>query len=156
MCPLANARQRGSAWHEQLSYLFFGVLTTLVNYAMFWLLSELWRGRYVLLANLLTFVAATAFAFLTNKQFVFRSRCWRPRVVLREALAFTAARLFSFAIEEVGLYLSAYVLELDRYRLGPVGGVMLSKIVLSVLAVVLNYFFSKFLVFAKQKGGRRE
>ena len=147
------ASQTRSPWQEQLFYLLFGVLTTLINYVMFWLLTELWHGRYVLAANLLTFIVATAFAFITNKQFVFCSHSWRPRLVLREGLSFTAARLFSFCIEEAGLYVSAYVLELDRLWLGPVNGVMASKILLSVLAVVLNYFFSKFLVFAKKKGG---
>lgn len=139
---------------EQLLYLFFGVLTTLINYGVFWLLSELWHGRYVLAANLLTFILATAFAFVTNKRFVFQSRSWRPRLVLREGLSFTAARVFSFCIEEAGLYVSAYVLMLDRFRLGPVNGVMAAKILLSVLAVVLNYFFSKFLVFAKKRGDK--
>lgn len=139
---------------EQLLYLFFGVLTTLINYGVFWLLSELWHGRYVLAANLLTFILATAFAFVTNKRFVFQSRSWRPRLVLREGLSFTAARVFSFCIEEAGLYVSAYVLMLDRFSLGPVNGVMAAKILLSVLAVVLNYFFSKFLVFAKKRGDK--
>lgn len=146
-------RQMRFPGHEQFSYLLFGVLTTLINYAMFWLLTELWHGRYVLAANLLTFIVATAFAFITNKQFVFRSCSWQLRVVIHEGISFTVARLFSFCIEEAGLYVSAYMLGLDRFQLGPINGVMVSKILLSVLAVVLNYFFSKFLVFAKKKGG---
>ncbi len=140
------------AWLEPFLYLFFGVLTTLINYGVFWLLNEMCGGRYVLLTNLATFIAATAFAFLTNKQFVFRSRSWRPGVVLREGASFTAARLFSFAIEEIGLYIAAYPLAMGKYRFGPIDGVMLAKILLSFLAVLLNYFFSKFLVFKRKKG----
>lgn len=147
-------RQEHLLWREQLLYLLFGVLTTLINYAIFWLLSEIWQGRYVLVSNLLTFLAATAFAFVTNKQFVFCSYSWRPRIVLHEGLSFIAARLFSFCIEEAGLYVSAYVLMMDRIQIGPINGVMGSKILLSVLAVILNYFFSKFMVFAKKKGGQ--
>lgn len=136
---------------EQIAYLFFGVLTTIINYGVFWLLTELWDGHYVLVANLITFVAATAFAYLTNKRFVFCSSRWDFAFVLRESAAFTAARLFSFAIEEVGLYVSTYMLELGRYTLWHINGVMLAKIVLSILAVVLNYFFSKFWVFTKRR-----
>lgn len=136
-------------YREQLAYLFFGVVTTVVNYAVFWLLSELLDGRYVLLINLAAFFAATAVAFVTNKLFVFCSASWKPSLLLREALAFYAARLFSFGVEEAGLYVSAYVLCLDRYWVGPVRGIMLAKILLSVVVVVLNYFFSKFFVFSK-------
>lgn len=146
-------REKLAAYREQLSYLFFGVLTTLVNYGMFWALNRLWQGRLVLLANLLTFLAATAFAFLTNKAFVFRSRDWRPSLLLRQAGAFAAARLFAFGLEEAGLYLAAYILRLDRFWVGPVDGVMAAKVLLSILAVVLNYFFSKFWVFSKKNKG---
>ena len=136
-----------TAWREQILYLFFGVLTTVINYGVFWLLEVLWQGRHVLLANLITFAAATLFAYVTNKIWVFRSRSWRPAVLAREGAAFVSARLFSFGLEEAGLWAAAYPLGLGRYRLGPVDGVMAAKIELSVVAVVLNYFFSKLLVF---------
>lgn len=142
-------------YKEQLSYLFFGVLTTIVNYGVFWLFHQAWQGRHVLFANLLTFLLATAFAYITNKVFVFRSPSWRPSFLAREALAFLVGRLFSFAVEELGLYIAAYVLHLGRYALWGVDGTMLSKVALSFLAVLLNYFFSKFLVFAKKDGGAK-
>lgn len=144
-------KNRLCAYREQLSYLFFGVLTTLINYGMFWALNTLWHGQYVLSANLLTFIAATAFAYITNKLFVFHSYQWKAEPVLREAASFTAGRLLSFAVEEAGLYASAYVLALNRYKVAGIDGVMLSKIVLSAFAVILNYFFSKFWVFSPKK-----
>ena len=63
--------------------------------------------------------------------------------------------MFSFGLEELGLYIAAYVLPLGRYALWGLDGVMLAKVALSFLAVLLNYFFSKLLVFAKkgEKGG---
>lgn len=143
-------------YREQVSYLFFGVLTTLVNYGVFWLLDKLWAGRYVLLNNAITFLLATAFAYVTNKRFVFRSPDWSARNLLREGASFLGARLFSFGVEEAGLALASYVLHLDRFVIGPIDGVFLAKVLLSVLAVILNYFFSKFLVFSqkKQKGDK--
>lgn len=142
-------------YKEQLSYLFFGVLTTIVNYGVFWLFHQAWQGRHVLFANLLTFLIATAFAYITNKIFVFRSPSWRLSYLAREALAFLVGRLFSFGIEELGLYIAAYVLGLGRFAIWGIDGTMLSKVALSFLAVLLNYFFSKFLVFAKKDGGAK-
>ena len=109
------------------------MLTTVLNYAVFWLFQQAWQGRHVLFANLLTCLIATAFAYVTNKVFVFHSPAWHPGFVLREALAFLSGRLFSFGIEEAGLYVAAYVLD----------GTMLSKIVVSFLAVLV--FWSAFL-----------
>lgn len=140
-----------SAYREQISYLFFGVLTTLINYSLFWLLDLLWCGRYVLTANLITFTVSTLFAYITNKIFVFQSHSWKPNVLAREVAVFVSSRLFSFALEEAGLYVAAYLMHLGRYDLGPFDGVMVAKVLLSAVAVVLNYFFSKFLVFSRKR-----
>ena len=133
---------------EEISYLFFGVLTTAVNWISFTVFySEVWHRNHEQLANLIAFVAAVTFAYLTNKIFVFRSREWSARVLLREAGAFIAARLFSFAFEEAGLYLAKNVFHLETYSIGAADGIMITKIALSVVVTVMNYFFSKFLIF---------
>ena len=72
--PTTSIKASLIKYRQQLSYLFFGVLTTLVNYGVFWLFQRAWQGRWLLFANLLTFLVATAFAYITNKVFVFR--CW--------------------------------------------------------------------------------
>lgn len=134
---------------EQIKYLFFGVCTTAVNYGVFWALTRALGLGAALWANVAAFIAATAFAFLTNKAFVFAQTSWKPAVLLREAAGFAGARLFSFAIEQAGLALSLRCLPLDAVRLCGVDGVMLVKIALSFLAVLLNYVFAKFLIFRK-------
>ena len=55
---------------ETLTYLIFGVLTTLVNYVVFWLFDRLLTEHWVLVTNAIAFVAAVAFAYVTNKLFV--------------------------------------------------------------------------------------
>ena len=141
-------RKLWERYQEELSYLFFGVCTTAVNYGVFLLFYTLWGDAGVLAENLIAFAAAVAFAYVTNK-FVFHSRDWSGAVLVREISAFTGARLFSFGLEELGLYLAAHVLRLGAYALFGIDGILLSKIALSVLATVLNYFFSKFLIFKK-------
>lgn len=143
---------------ETILYLIFGVLTTLVNYVLFWLGLKLFTERYTLLINVFCFIAAAAFAYVTNKLFVFESKSWRLSVLKKEIPAFFAARIFSFGLEEFGLWLSKDVFHVGRYELGlrlgshrvGVGGIMIAKIVLSVLVVLLNYFFSKLYIFRKK------
>ena len=102
---------------ETLTYLIFGVLTTLVNYVVFWLFDRLLTEHWVLVTN---------------------------------AIAFVAARLLSFGLEELGLLLARDVFHAASYTLLGIGGLMIAKILLSVLTVILNYFFSKFMVFTKK------
>ena len=138
-------------YREQLSYLFFGVLTTVVNYAVFWCLNALFESTLELLSNLIAFIASAIFAYITNKLFVFESRSWKVSVVAAEIVSFFGARIFSFCIEEAGLWFSVSVLHLRQYEFWIINGVMIAKILLSVIVVVLNYFFSKFFIFSKKK-----
>ena len=140
---------------EELSYLFFGVLTTVINYAVFFLFHILWPDRFVLLSNLIAFAAAVTFAFVTNKIYVFRSRDWSWPVLRREAGAFLAARVFSFGVEEAGLWAAAYLFHAEQYVLWGIDGILLTKVFLSVVVTVMNYFFSKFLIFKKADSQRQ-
>lgn len=133
---------------ETVSYLTFGVLTTLVNYVTFALILCFFGEGSTLAANAVAFVAAVAFAYITNKLFVFRSKSWSRGVLAREISSFVGARLFSFAFEELGLLMCMW-LSVEQYSLFGVNGIMIAKIILSVVVVILNYFFSKFFIFKK-------
>ena len=134
----------------QIRYLFFGVLTTIVNYVSFaaalWLLGT----NATLVANAVSFVLATAFAYVTNKQYVFRSPGWRPSVIAHEFAAFTGTRLFSFALEELGLLIGVHGLGVARYEWLGISGVLILKVILSFVSVLLNYLFSRYWIFCKK------
>lgn len=134
---------------ETILYLVFGGLTTLVNYAVFWLGIRLFGEDRALLVNLVSFVAAAVFAYVTNKLFVFESRSWAPAVLRRELPSFFGARIVSFLLEEAGLWLATGPLRAGDYQLLGVSGVMIAKVILSVAVVVLNYLFSKLFIFKK-------
>ena len=134
---------------ELIDYLVFGVLTAVVNYGVFALLKAWWGDGNILIANLVTFIVATLFAYVTNKLFVFKSKTAALPACLKELIAFFGARLSSFALEEFGLFLCADVFHLGVYSLFGIDGIMISKIVLSFVAVIINYFFSKFWIFKK-------
>lgn len=141
-------------YREQIMYLIFGAGTTIVSWVVFEYAYR-WLGvRLVWLSNLLSFIAAVIFAYITNKLFVFRSRSWDPRFLWKEISSFLAARIVSFFFEELGMILCVQVFHFGEYSLLGVDGAMVSKIALSVIVVILNYFFSKFVVFKKRQTGQ--
>lgn len=139
---------------ETVLYLLFGVLTTAVNYIVFYAFYQA-LGLSSLLSNAVAFMAAVIFAYFVNKIFVFESKSWAPAVILPEILQFTAARVFSFLLEEAGLLICDNWLDLGRYRIFAlwgieVDGVLLSKLAMAVIVVILNYVFCKWIIFKKK------
>jgi putative flippase GtrA len=137
--------------NETFSYLFFGILTTIVNYSIFIVGLSLIGKEDVLIVNVFAFVGATLFAYITNKIFVFRSHKWCVKHVLLELGKFSGARLFSLLLEQLGLYVASEWLELGNYFLFSINCLIIAKIMLSFASVLLNYFASKFVVFKKEK-----
>ncbi len=143
---------------ETVTYLVFGVLTTVVNFAVFkgfdLLFTKTVEVDLVLLTNIIAWVVSVAFAFVTNKLFVFESKSWQSSVLRKELPSFVSARLFSLGVEELGLLIFIRWLGFDSFVLEvlpnfAIGGKMLTKIGLSVIIVVMNYVFSKFVIFNK-------
>ena len=122
-----------------LVYLVFGVLTTVVNYAVYLPVYN-WLGLSAAVSNMIAWVAAVAFAFLTNKPFVFQSHDWSFKTVLPELSKFVGCRVASGAMETVILFLAVDLLHWD-------GNIW--KFVTQVLVVILNYVASKLIVFKK-------
>lgn len=122
---------------DVLSYLIFGVLTTIVNY-LFYLPAYNLLGFSAALSNAIAWVVAVAFAYLTNKPFVFKSHDWSSRTVIPELTKFVSCRLASGAAETLILLVSVDIM-------GWNGNIW--KLVTQFLVLVMNYIGSKFLVF---------
>ena len=125
---------------DVLSYLFFGGLTTVVNYLLYFPLYN-WLHFSATVSNAIAWVFAVAFAYLTNKPFVFKSHDWSAKTVVPELAKFVGCRVGSGVVETVLLLVCVDWLAWD-------GNIM--KIVTSVLVVVLNYIASKLIVFRKR------
>lgn len=142
-------------YKELIVYVVFGVLTTVVNFAVFWIFSKILGEDLYLVNNAVAWIVSVIFAYVTNKLWVFESKSWAMKLVVKEVVEFVAARLFSFAVEEGGLLLFVNVLGFDKYSITILGfaitGQLIAKVVLAVIVVILNYFFSKFVIFAKKK-----
>lgn len=123
-----------------VSYLFFGVCTTIVNYLIYIPCYNVW-GLSASVSNMIAWVVAVAFAYLTNKPFVFKSNDWSAAAVLPELTRFIGCRIGSGAAETLILFLAVDLL-------GWNGNVW--KLLTQVMVVVLNYIGSKLLVFRKK------
>ena len=127
-------------YEEIISYLFFGGMTTIVNYAVY-LPCYNWLGISGAVSNVIAWVAAVVFAYLTNKPFVFKSHDWSAKVVIPELTKFVSCRVGSGLLETAIIFLTVDCLHWN-------GNVI--KLLTSVLVVVLNYVASKLLVFKKK------
>ena len=141
---------------EILSYLFWGVMPTLVSWGMYSFFVTVMKS--VATANILSWICAVLFAFITNKMWVFRSTGWLLSSVLPELWKFIAARLATGLLEIIGVpFLVSIGL---RQRILGIEG-MASKILVSIVVVILNYVLSKLLVFKNKnspsrRSGRRQ
>lgn len=127
---------------DVISYLIFGVLTTLVNYIVYLPCYNMlhWSGS---VSNMVAWAVSVAFAYLTNKPFVFKSHDWSAKTVLPELTKFVTCRLGSGALETIIIWLIVDTMHCN-------GNIM--KLITSVLVVILNYVASKLVVFRKKDG----
>ena len=141
-------------YKELITYGIFGVATTIVNFIVFKLSNVVFGEEFYLLSNVIAWIVSVIFAYITNKLWVFESRSLKFQVVMKELLSFFAARGFSFIIEEVGLYLLVDAAKFSDYSMDLVylslSGTMISKVIIGVVVVIINYFFSKMFIFRKK------
>lgn len=123
-----------------MRYIFFGGCTTLVNLVVFWVLRKL--GVNLNVANFISIVTAILFAYVVNSRFVFQQKYETLRDNIAPFFKFIGARCATMVIEMGGVWLLA-----DRMGFWDMG----SKIVTQVIVLILNYVFSKFLVFTSKK-----
>lgn len=138
---------------EIILYGIFGVITTVANFLVFLVATKLFGEELVLINNALAWIAGVVVAFVTNKLFVFNSKSWKPKTAIKELAEFVAARLLSFGFEEFGMWLFVTVLHMGDKALSlfafSISGQIIVKFFLSIVVVILNYFFSKFIIFKK-------
>ncbi len=139
-------------YKEIILYIFFGMLTTAVSFVSYGILTKLIHLQSdiagIAVSNVISWICAVIFAFITNKIWVFESRSGGAKTVLNELWKFVASRLVTGALEWFGVPFLVY-LGLNQTVFGVKG--MLSKLIISAAVVILNYVFSKILVFNKKK-----
>ena len=119
---------------EILSYIIFGILTTLVNFSVYLLFARVLSLNYIF-SNILAWFFSVLFAYITNRIWVFESK---SSDIFTEVSLFFGGRIFSGVVDTGLLYLFVDVLLFEDF---------LSKILIQIIVVILNYLFSKLIVF---------
>lgn len=126
---------------EALSYLFWGVMTTLLNFVCF--LICFYAFHFIAtVSNVIAWIVAVIFAFFVNKIFVFRSKQWELKKVSYEFWTFIAGRLLSFGFETLFLYITVDLFHFEA---------SIMKLIASVVVMIMNYITSKLFSFKKEK-----
>ena len=129
---------------ETVSYVIFGVLTTVVNIVSYLplykllLLAGLGETLANVVSNTTAWVLAVLFAYATNKIFVFQSKTGSMKAALREFALFVGARAASYVVDMGGMLLLVNLLHVHN---------AVAKILTNILVVIINYFFSKWFIF---------
>lgn len=122
---------------EIAGYIFFGVLTTVLNIVIYALLAKVLAVDYKS-ATTAAWIISVLFAFFTNKLLVFNSKSTGLKIISKELGYFLLCRLFSY-----GLDILTMVVFIDVLSINDLG----AKITANFFVIVFNYLGSKFLVF---------
>ena len=126
-------------YREQISYLIFGVLTTLLNIVLFYIFTEKLKLS-ASVANIPAAIICILFAYVTNKLFVFESKGLSGKELFKEFISFIGGRLGTMIAGELIIIIGTEFLHIDN---------MYVKLFEQVFMVVANYVFSKLFVFKK-------
>ena len=126
-------------YRDVILYLIFGVCTTVVNLAVFWVLTSPLKVNE-LIANIIAWILAVLFAFLTNRDLVFHAG--KSGSVISQMIKFYLGRAITLALEEAMLLVFITLLHFNS---------MAVKTTAQVLVIVLNFVISKLIIFRKKE-----
>lgn len=130
-------------YKEVINYLIFGALSTLVNFVTYYIFARL-LGIDKVVSNGIAWFCSVLFAYITNKIFVFESKTNGIKELAKEISTFFLARVLSGILCDVGTFaMMVEVLHIND---------MVSKVVTQVMVIIVNYIFSKLIIFRKKKG----
>lgn len=129
-------------YKTQIKYLIFGVMTTVVDFVISFVLYKVTNHH---IANIAAWCGAVIFAYAVNKIFVFESKRSGVMAVLAEFFAFVCSRLLSLFMQEGIFVLAVDIMSLDK---------TVTKIAAAVIVVITNYFLGKLIFSKKEKADK--
>lgn len=121
-------------YKEIIMYLIFGVLTTVVNIAVYYIMANSLQIHY-LISNIVAWFLSVLFAYVTNRKYVFESK---SNEIIKEMVSFFGARLATGAMDMVLMWLFVGLHILPAF---------VAKVITNVIVIVANYILSKLVVF---------
>lgn len=138
-------KQLWEKYKHIIAYLFWGVVTTVINLAVFQVLSSGIHWNYQL-ANVIAWFVSVLVAYFTNKVWVFGSHYTTVSYFLVEMLRFFFYRALTLVIDIVITFIGISVLGFKD----PMGQFIV-KVIDNVIVIIANYVFSKWLIFKDNK-----
>lgn len=126
-------------YKEIIMYLIIGVLTTVVNYITFVIVTNFFEEH---ISNIIAWIVSIIFAYFTNKLYVFESKSFKIDVIKKEIPSFVSSRIATLILEELILFIFVTKLEFNKYII---------KLIANIIVIILNYILSKLMVFKKSK-----
>ncbi len=125
---------------EMFMYLVFGVLTTLVNFIVYYICNII-LTMSAGLSTTIAYIISIIFAYITNKIWVFNSVTNTKKETFNEFIKFISARIFTYFVDLVLI-----IILVDKMHFNS----LLMKILVNILVIILNYIASKLVIFKKR------
>ena len=129
-------------YKEIISYLIFGVLTTVVSLGVYYICVYTFLNPenvvQLQIANIISWVAGVAFAYVTNRKFVFESK---EENKLKEAGKFVTSRITTLLMDRAIMFIGVTLCKFND---------KIIKLISQVVVIVMNYLLSKIIVFKKK------
>lgn len=128
---------------EVFMYLLFGGLTTLINIIVYYLCTLINISTGI--STTIAFIVSVIFAYVTNRKWVFESKA-KGKEIISEIWKFFSMRILTYFMD-----LGLMILLVDIWGWNG----LVCKILVNILVIVLNYVFSKLIIF-KSKRSKNE
>lgn len=127
-------------YKDVIPYGVFGVLTTLVNIAVYWLMAHPLHCP-TMPSTIIAWVASVLFAYVTNRRWVFHSEAHTRKEVIKEAVSFFVCRLATGVVDWLCMFVFVDILHFHD---------VVMKAIANIAVIILNYIASKLIIFRKQ------
>lgn len=128
-------------YKEVINYLIVGALTTAISLIAYYLcvftILDPNNAVQLQIANVISWIVGVIFAYITNRKFVFESN---NKNLVKEATSFVGSRLVTLLLDMIAMFFMVTLLGIND---------KISKLVVQLIVIILNYVFSKILVFKK-------
>lgn len=143
---MSKIKELYQKYKEIINYLIFGVLTTVVSLVTYYIcvytILDPDNAVQLQIANVISWIISVAFAYITNRKFVFESK---EKNKIKEASKFVTSRIATLIMDMAIMYVGVTALKFND---------KIMKLISQVVVIVMNYILSKILVFKKEKNNK--
>ncbi len=131
---------------EVIFYLIFGVLTTVVNVGVSYILTAFFHVEGNI-SSTIGIIVCVLFAYFTNRKLVFNSSAVTAKEKWSEFAKFILGRAFTMVVEIIGVFVLNNMIHAFYGMLSDNIAYLINKILISIIVIILNFFISKFFAF---------